>query len=79
MSDQLPHLHPAACRAARALLGWGVRDLARESGLGFDTISQFENGRTMREGNKTRLVEVFIANGVEVLNGDAPGARLRKA
>jgi len=70
-------LTPQACRAARALLGWGVRDLAREAETGVDTISAFENGRPMRASTSARVLEAFEAQGVEILNGDAPGARMR--
>ena len=73
----MPYLTPTACRAARAILSWGVRELGAAASVGFDTISAFENGRPMREGTKARLVAVFEAQGVEILNGDAPGARLR--
>ncbi|RYE47739.1 MAG: XRE family transcriptional regulator, partial [Hyphomicrobiales bacterium] len=29
---------------ARAAIGWGVRDLAREAGVAVDTISRLERG-----------------------------------
>jgi transcriptional regulator with XRE-family HTH domain len=51
-------------------------ELASQAGLSFETVNKFENGRPMRESNKTRLAEVFDVAGVEILNGDAPGARL---
>ncbi len=70
-------LSPEACRAARALLGWTVRDLGERSGISFETISKYENGRAMREANKATLAGVFDAAGVDILNGNAPGARLR--
>jgi transcriptional regulator with XRE-family HTH domain len=73
----MANLTAPACKAGRALLGWGVRDLAAKAGLGFDSISAFENGRPMRESNKAKLAEVFEAAGVEILNGDSPGARMR--
>lgn len=73
----MPNLTPEACRAARALLGLTVRDLETRSGVPFATISKFENGRPMRDGNKAKLAEVFEAAGVEILNGNAPGARMR--
>ena len=75
----MPNLKPEACRAARAILGLTVRDLEERSGVAFATISKFENGRPMRESTKARLVEVFEAAGVEILNGDAPGARRRRS
>jgi hypothetical protein len=73
----MANLTPQACRAARALLSWGVRDLAAKAGIGFDSVSAFENGRPMRDSNRAKLTEVFEAAGVEILNGDSPGARLR--
>lgn len=83
-------LTPEACRAARGLLKWGVRDLSAKTGgplgadgkpdprpIGFDTITEFENGRPMRDSNAARIVAAFDAAGVEILNGDAPGARFK--
>lgn len=73
----MANLTPQACRAARALLGVTVRDLEQRSGIPFATISKFENGRPMRDANRATLAAVFEAAGVEILNGDAPGARMR--
>ena len=73
----MANLTPEACRAARAILGLTVRDLEARSRIAFATISKFENGRPMREANKAKLGEVFEAAGVEILNGNAPGARMR--
>lgn len=77
MTDDLPNLTPQACRAARALLQWTVRDLGAKADIRGEAISAFENGRPMREANRRRVTEVFAAHGVEILNGDSPGARLR--
>lgn len=73
----LPKLTPPACRAARALLGWSLDDLANQVGITRDSLSRFESGRAMRESNLRLIGEAFVAHGVEVLNGDAPGARLK--
>lgn len=70
-------LTPEACRAARALLRLTVRDLGERAGIAFETISAFENGRPMRDGNRAKLLAVFDAAGVEILNGNSPGARMR--
>lgn len=70
-------LTPDACRAARALLRWTVRELGEKCGISGESMSAFENGRPMRQSNRQRVVEVFEAHGVEILNGDSPGARLR--
>jgi transcriptional regulator with XRE-family HTH domain len=71
------NLTPEACRAARGLLDLSARELAERSGISAETIIKFENGRPMRESNKARLVELFALAGVEILNGNAPGARRR--
>ncbi|NDC60365.1 MAG: XRE family transcriptional regulator [Alphaproteobacteria bacterium] len=70
-------LTPEACRAARALLNWGVRDLAREAGVGFQTVARFETGRAeMRQTTADKIVERLALAGVEITNGDGTGARL---
>lgn len=71
-------LTPEACRAARGLLKWGVRELGAEAGVSFETIAQFENGRPMRESTAAKVVAAFAAANIEISNGDAPGAKLLK-
>lgn len=65
-----------ACRAGRALLKWGVRDLAREAGLGVTSIARFEAGEPTRDETAAKIVEAFAGAGVEITNGDGTGARL---
>ncbi len=77
MTDDAPNLTPPACRAARALLGWTLDDLSERVGISRDSLSRFEGGREMREGNRRTVAEAFTQHGVEILNGDAPGARMR--
>lgn len=71
-------LTPESCRAARAILKWSVRDLGEESGVAFTTISQFENGRTMRASTAEKIIAAFALRSVEITNGDGTGARLRQ-
>lgn len=71
-------LTPQACRAARGLLDWGVRELGAEAGIGPDSISAYERGGNMRSSNKAKIVSVLAAHGVEITNGAGTGARLRK-
>lgn len=66
-----------ASLAARALLGWSKRDLARESGVALGTIQRIETGGDFYASTGDKLVSTFAAHGVEILNGNAPGARLR--
>ena len=42
---------PQACRAARALLGWSMRDLASRSGVSLGAVNRLEGGEaTPRRG-----------------------------
>jgi transcriptional regulator with XRE-family HTH domain len=50
---------PEHCRAARAVLGWSIRDLAEHSKVNFKTVARFENGAglisTTRDAIETAL------------------------
>jgi len=61
-------LTPEASRAGRAVLNWGLKDLAERAGVAFTTISQFERGRTCYGSAAAKIVAAFKAEGVEVLN-----------
>ncbi|WP_417485282.1 helix-turn-helix domain-containing protein [Maricaulis salignorans] len=66
-----------ACRAGRALLGWGLEDLAEASGIAAGTLSRIENGRAMRAGTMKKLEDAFGSNGVEIVKTeDRTGAVL---
>jgi transcriptional regulator with XRE-family HTH domain len=69
---------PAQCRAARNLLNWTQEHLASHSKLTEKTIADFERGATKPHPRTlTRIAQAFEAAGIEFLNGDAPGVRLR--
>jgi transcriptional regulator with XRE-family HTH domain len=72
-----PTLTPEACRAARALLGWSAKQLVAAAKVSPNTVSRVENGEEVQPGTAARIIGAFEAAGVEILNGDAPGARLR--
>ena len=61
---------PEALRAARGLLNWGVRDLGREAGVAWTTVSQFENGRSLRKSTAAKLAKALKARGVELINSE---------
>lgn len=67
-------------RAARALLGWSQRELCKKSKLALGTVQRMENfvgpvgARTETLG---RVVTVLEKAGVEFLNNDRPGVRIR--
>jgi DNA-binding transcriptional regulator YiaG len=67
------------CRAARGLLQWNQNELAAHAGISGTTIRNFENGVT--NPNPATLVvlrQTFEKAGVEFINGDQPGVRMRK-
>jgi len=63
-------LTPEAQRAARGLLGWGVRELAAEAGVAWTTVSQFENGRDLRPSTAAKIVAALEAHGVDLVGDD---------
>ena len=68
-------------KAARSLLGWNQPKLAEASGVSLPTIKRMELS-TDRVGGRAQNVyavhDAFEQAGIEFLNGDAPGVRLRK-
>jgi transcriptional regulator with XRE-family HTH domain len=71
-------LTPALSRAARALLGWTIEELAATSGVGTSTIISFEAGqRTPIRANLETLARAFGAAGVIFLGADTDGRGLR--
>lgn len=77
MAKLTPELTPEACRAARGLLKWGVRELAAEAGLSVETVVMYESGRAARKSTIDAIMGAFTANGVEITNGRGTGARLK--
>lgn len=56
-----------ATRAARGLLGWTLQDLAARTGISYETLSRFENGRPVRASNAAKIAAAFEAEGVELI------------
>jgi len=71
-------LTDAACRAARGLLNWTVRDLMREAGVSPNTVTALESGKGVRPETEAKIIAAFERHAVEITNGDGTGARLRK-
>jgi transcriptional regulator with XRE-family HTH domain len=70
---------PRTCRAARSLLDWKQSDLAEKAGVSVATIKLFERGKTSpNPATITVLQQAFETAGVEFLNAEEPGVRLRK-
>ena len=74
-------LTPEQIRMARAALKWGVRDLAKRTGLTANTISRLENGSGAQVSTLQKIVVAFEHAGIEFIdpNGGGPGVRLRKS
>jgi predicted transcriptional regulator len=67
-------------RAARALLRWEQRDLAQASGVSLPTIKRLEvipGILAAHSSTITALRDALESAGIEFINGDAPGVRLR--
>jgi ribosome-binding protein aMBF1 (putative translation factor) len=66
-------------RAARALLGWTVRDLAHRAVTSVSAINSIEGGAARPAVNAKKLADVQAVleqAGIEFLDGGAPGVRL---
>ncbi|QUD86962.1 hypothetical protein [Phenylobacterium montanum] len=69
-------LTAAACRAARGLLGWTVRDLMRAASVSPNTVTTLEDGGSVRPETEAKIVAAFARHGVEITNGTGTGAHL---
>ena len=69
----------AQIRAARGLLGWTTRELARRATVSVSTVQLIENAGGSPNASREALAAVqttLEAEGIEFLGGDAPGVRL---
>jgi transcriptional regulator with XRE-family HTH domain len=67
------------CRAARGLLRWTQTELSKRAGISGTAIRAFELEQT--SPNPATLVvlqQTFERSGVEFIDGDQPGVRLRR-
>ncbi|WP_294328313.1 helix-turn-helix transcriptional regulator [uncultured Sphingomonas sp.] len=55
------------CRAARALLGWTIADLAEAAGVGVMTVNRFENGKPVNATSAEALERTLLAGGVSLI------------
>jgi len=70
----------AQIRAARALLRWSVRDLARQAVVSIATVNLIEDATGLPSTSRAQVDAVqatLESKGIEFLNGDTPGVRLR--
>jgi transcriptional regulator with XRE-family HTH domain len=77
--DNLAMASGAQIRAARALLGWSVRDLAHRAVVSLSTVNSLEGGAGPPAVSDKKLAAirgVLEAAGIEFTNGHMPGVRL---
>jgi hypothetical protein len=79
----LSGLSSAQIRAARALLRWSALDLAREAGVGANTVRRAEvaeHETSLTAANERAIRDALEKAGVEFIseNGGGAGVRLRK-
>ncbi len=78
MNLDIVPMKPVQMKMARAAVGWGVRELAKEAGLTANTVTRIENGGDAKQSTLAAIQRALEAAGVEFTNGDQPGVRLRK-
>jgi transcriptional regulator with XRE-family HTH domain len=69
-------------RAARMLLRWDQKELAKKSGISLPTIKRLESQPGTLGAYPDTIATIrkaFEDQGIEFFDGDAPGARLHKA
>lgn len=69
------------CKMARAALGWGIRDLAKEANVGVATVTRFENDQVGANNATIDAIQRTLESaGVEFIpeNGGGAGVRLKK-
>jgi hypothetical protein len=64
---------PAHCAQARAMLGWSVDELARESGVSVEAIKRFEAKLDVLDVTRLALAYRFESEGLVFFPGFAPG------
>ena len=69
---------PSQSRAARGLIDWSQSDLATAADVSLGTVQNFEAGKRVPIANNLMpLQRTLEAAGVEFMNGDQQGVRLR--
>jgi predicted transcriptional regulator len=67
-------------RAARALLGWTQQELSKKSRVALGTVKRmegFDGPVGARTDTLRKITTILEKAGVEFLNGEQPGVRLR--
>lgn len=70
-------LTPQAMRAARALLGLTIQEIAPQIGVSPTTLNAVEKGEAVRASTEAKILGGLERLNIEITNGDGTGARLR--
>ena len=62
-------------RAARAVLGWGVRDLAAKAEVSTKAVTRLKGGQDVRKSTADEIRAALEAEGVLFENSARPGIR----
>lgn len=67
------------CKMARAVIGWEVRDVAREARVSPDTITHLERSKELKASTREAIRSAPKAVGVEFIpeNNNGVGVKLR--
>ncbi|MDB2437417.1 helix-turn-helix domain-containing protein [Hellea sp.] len=68
---------PQHMRAARALLGWSVREMAKQVHVAEATIKRCETGQSVQQISRMTIFDAFKEHGVWMVDGDSLGVGLR--
>jgi len=82
-SDDVNEITGAQIRAARALIRWSAKELAKAAGIGVATVSraEVEDGTTSLTGANLAAIRLALeAAGIEFIpeNGGGVGVRFKK-
>ena len=77
MDANSPTLTGSSCRAARAVLRWSSADLVERANVSPNTVAKIEGDEDVRKSTLAKVQATLEAAGVEILNGNSPGARLK--
>jgi transcriptional regulator with XRE-family HTH domain len=70
---------PAQCRAARGLIDWSQVKLAEVAAVAVSTVTSFEQSSRVATPERIQAMRAALERaGVEFINGDEPGVKLRK-
>lgn len=80
-TNRLPEglkMNSEQCRVARAMMGWTIKQLSREVRVAQRTIANFENESLVRPEIRSRILSVFVTNGIEfIYDDDGVGVKRR--